>query len=622
MGQKLRHNNIAWLLLPIIGLGILIWWQLNRFDQTPNLLTNPDFETEDLAGWQIVTVGQAQAVQKPAANKSGNTVVALSLPADPEESWVGIGQRLAVDPRQRYRLKTDYRLAYKGQSQAKVVLRVAQFDQEGTPIETKEISDPNPLVTSRAGETKRLAWSSLGDSFITAESAVAVEIGVGLVGNQPAVVEIDRVELINYPTPLRKIRQDRAALLAALLLVAFIGCGLSRILWPLKRETLIRVGLGVGSLILTIILVEIAVRFIPINLVSPNWPIGYHIPYHDGKSYRLAKGYPATYVTDKHGDRHLVMSNSLGVRDIKVPPPSKNQDLILVLGDSMTFGWAIDDINDTWPRRLDEEIEHFLPAPDRYHVINAGVSAYNSYQEVLLFQSLLDDMERKGIKPKFVLLSFFSGIWERNFYGPEGHFTVLNGVLMYDTVRDAILNLDQRLIEASPFDDLKMSETGWINEIHRFLVSKSRLYFILCLLIVNQFDDDWDALPENIDPVALNYKALQAFKEVTEGHDIQPVIAYLPAAKYFQPGRVDQGLEIARQLAALSGELDIPFLDPTENMKSQGISGDNPIEKLTLGYNRHYSPEGNALYAKALAPLVAEFLINAQNNGFTSSNPP
>jgi hypothetical protein len=574
-----------------------------------------------LASWQIVTVGQSQAVQKPAVGGSGNTVVALSLPASSEESWVGIGQRIVVEPRRRYRLKTDFRLAYKGQSQAKVVLRVSQLDQGGRPIETKEISEPKPLVTRLAGDTEQLAWSSLADSFITAESAAAVEIGVGLVGNQPAVVEIDQVELINYPTLLRKVRQDRTALLATLFLVGLTGYGVGRILWPIKRETFIRVGLGVGSLLLTITLVEIAVRFIPINLVSPNWPVGYHIPYQDGKSYRLAKNYPRTYVTDKHGDRHLVMSNSLGVRDVKLPPQSKNQELILVLGDSMTFGWAVEKIHDSWPRKLDQEIEQILPAPDRYHFINAGVSAYNSYQEVLLFQTLLDDMEARRIKPKFVLLSFFSGIWERNLYGPEGHFVVLNGALMYDTVRDAILNLDRRLLQASPFDDLKMIETGWINQAHRFLVTKSRLYFILSLLIVNQFDEDWDGLPENVDPVALNYKALKSFKTVAEAHDIQPVIAYLPAAKYFQSGRIDQGREIARNLATLSRELEIPFLDPTKNMAALGITGENTINKLTFGYNRHYSPAGNALYARALAPLMAEFLTSAQNS-LTSSDPP
>jgi len=379
-----------------------------------------------------------------------------------------------------------------------------------------------------------------------------------------------------------------------------------------RRKVLINTGLTAVSLILAVITAEIAIRFIPLDLIGMNWPAGYHISYLDGQSYRLAKNYPATFITNAYGGQNLIMSNSLGVRDVELPA-SDDEQIVLVLGDSMTFGAAVKEVNETWPRRLDEQIAQIRPGPEKYHVVNAGVSGYNTFQEVWLFQTLIKDMEQQGSKPKVALLSFMSGIWQRNFYGTEGLFSVLNDVIMYTSLKRAILNLPQRLIDQSGFDDLKFIGPSRINSFHQYLLTKSRLYFVLSVLLaLRQGVSETDL--SKVDPVAMNYEALKSFKEVAAAHDIQPVVAYLPGYDLFALDHQDENQKLVADLSTLCQRLDLTFINPYANMQQMGVNGDNAKEKLTLVYDSHYSPAGNLLYAQTLAPLLADYLARLQTS--------
>jgi hypothetical protein len=609
MLRKRVNNSFVVLFCLALALLALILWRLSQPVTPLNLLTNPDFDLAELTGWQIVKGGETQARLDLPADQPENNVLLLAIPDTGQGSWVGVGQHLAIAPLQRYRLLTNYRLSDEGQSSAKLVLRVSQFDQSGQVIKVEEISNPEPLLTHRINQ--QLAWNSQAYTFVTDERAVAVEIGIGLLGAQATSLEIDNLILEHSPTWLGRVRQDRVVSTTFLVLIGVFGYGLGRILWPFRRQVIVNTGLAVTSLVLTLLAAEILVRFVPVNLISPDWPSGYYIPFLDGKSFRLATNYAPTLVTDNDGDRHLAMSNSLGVRDVEAPQDG-SQTIVVVLGDSMTFGWAVSDVNDTWPRRLDEEIAHLIPKTQGYHFVNAGVNGYNTFQEVYLFQTLVEEMERQGLKPKIALLSFFSGIWERNFYGPDGRFSILNGVIMYTSVKQALLELASRLVDQNRFDDLKLIGASRLNATHQFLLSKSRLYFVLSLLLVNRLDENWDALPADLDPVAINYQALQSFKQVAEVNGIQPVVAYLPADNLFTPTKLEKNRQLVEQLSAICQRLDLPLINPYENMKKLGINAENAEQRLTLVYNGHYSAEGNLLYARAFAPLLADYLSQHQ----------
>lgn len=94
-----------------------------------------------------------------------------------------------------------------------------------------------------------------------------------------------------------------------------------------------------------------------------------------------------------------VSTNSLGLRDreFSLEKPSGARR-VLVLGDSMTFGWGTRE-EDTYPKVLERLLNERGTA---YEVINAGVGNYNTSQEVAYFRE-------RGVRlnPDEVILGFY-----------------------------------------------------------------------------------------------------------------------------------------------------------------------------------------------------------------------
>jgi lysophospholipase L1-like esterase len=77
-----------------------------------------------------------------------------------------------------------------------------------------------------------------------------------------------------------------------------------------------------------------------------------------------------------------VTINSQGLRSPEAAAPKEpGVRRLLVLGDSLTFGWGVDE-RETYPRVLERMLN---AAGRRYEVINAGVGNYNTAQEVAWF---------------------------------------------------------------------------------------------------------------------------------------------------------------------------------------------------------------------------------------------
>jgi hypothetical protein len=405
-------------------------------------------------------------------------------------------------------------------------------------------------------------------------------------------------------------------LAATWLLVGLLGYALARPLWPIRRQLLIQSGLAAASLLLTLCLVETVTRFIPFRLLGPSWPRGYYVPLLDGQGYRVARNYPPTVMTNEQGDRTLVVSNSLGVRDVELRPGAAAQTIILVLGDSMAFG-VTGDVDGSWPRLLDNRLAWLKPGADIYHVVNAGLAGYNTFQEARLFEELVEEMERRGLKPQIALMSFFTDSWGRNLYGPEGRFTMMQDVVMNSSLKRLLLVLPEYLLARSQLDDLKLLDPTGLNRWHQALLAKSRLYFISCLLLTRRFDIDWDARPE-VDPIAINTEALKSFEAVARAHGIRPLVAYLPGHYEFEAG---QEAETQAEVAAVCQSLDLPFINPYDSMRQLGVNKDNARETLTLVHDSHYSVAGNRLYAQALAPLLLDYLSRLQLAAPVSTEP-
>ncbi len=93
----------------------------------------------------------------------------------------------------------------------------------------------------------------------------------------------------------------------------------------------------------------------------------------------------------------MVDINSDGLRDTEYPVSKGDEYRIIVLGDSLTFGWGVQE-EETFAAIIEEDMNSVYPT----EVINFGTGNYNTEQEVNLFIE-------KGLKydPDKVVLFYF-----------------------------------------------------------------------------------------------------------------------------------------------------------------------------------------------------------------------
>lgn len=175
-----------------------------------------------------------------------------------------------------------------------------------------------------------------------------------------------------------------------------------------KRRLLLRLGLVVAAFAVAVIGLEAVLRGFDLfgvnhgrntlryrtELLRPTWFAADGSRDLDGTLFRHR---PSTSVDF---GRFTIATNALGFRGpeiAKEKPPGTFR--ILVLGDSVTLGWGIDD-EFTFCRRVERALGE-RNGERRFEVINTGHLAYDSMQEAALF-------EREGVvlDPDLVLLVF------------------------------------------------------------------------------------------------------------------------------------------------------------------------------------------------------------------------
>lgn len=153
-----------------------------------------------------------------------------------------------------------------------------------------------------------------------------------------------------------------------------------RILYRARRELLL---LGISS-VAAVGLAEVLVRFVdPLG-------IGY---YAEMKRYRQAQipdrdllyKHPAHWSAVLQGVS--VSTNEYGFRDGAIGAKRPGELRILTLGDSITFGWGVDESR-TFPRRLEGILGDALNRPVR--IVNAAVAGYNTEQEYEVLRRYYD----------------------------------------------------------------------------------------------------------------------------------------------------------------------------------------------------------------------------------------
>jgi lysophospholipase L1-like esterase len=158
-----------------------------------------------------------------------------------------------------------------------------------------------------------------------------------------------------------------------------------------------RVGLAISgiSLLLSLGALELGIRLVDPLGISYYERIGEYMrnKLHDDQ---LVFRHKPSWET-RYGDVHVTY-NELGLRDRPILPKAPDEYRILALGDSVTFGWGVDQ-DKTFAARLEAILPSRLHRPVR--VINSGVGGYNTVQEVTYFKQ-----EGIALQPDLVLLTY------------------------------------------------------------------------------------------------------------------------------------------------------------------------------------------------------------------------
>lgn len=114
-----------------------------------------------------------------------------------------------------------------------------------------------------------------------------------------------------------------------------------------------------------------------------------------------------------------IRTNSMGLRgpEIALPKP-EGVFRILILGDSVTFGWGVPE-EATYPSQLATLLALLRPA-QHYEVINAGVSGYGTWQELLWLQSVGLQLEPDLLIVQVHLNDAADNLWGSQVIGPLG----------------------------------------------------------------------------------------------------------------------------------------------------------------------------------------------------------
>jgi lysophospholipase L1-like esterase len=108
--------------------------------------------------------------------------------------------------------------------------------------------------------------------------------------------------------------------------------------------------------------------------------------------FKNPAGYRGTY-------QHVeIATNELGLRERVLKPHFPGERRILVLGDSVAFGWGVK-VEDAFPRQLEQKLS--LSSAGVVETINSGVPGYNSAQELAFLQ-----MYGARLQPDMVLLLY------------------------------------------------------------------------------------------------------------------------------------------------------------------------------------------------------------------------
>lgn len=383
-----------------ISLSLLLIWRVIHAVAPANLFNNAGFENGQMAGWQVVSEGSPQA----AANIGNNSVLNLSIPTSPAGSWVGIGQQVAVNPDQPYKIAVAYQWPKPKPDSATIVVRISEFDRAGQPVHAEEISLPDPP----GAET---AWHSFDHSFTTQANTATAEVGFALFGHQEATIAFDQLTLVQASWPVALTHDPLFTWPALLLLVGGLTYALRQFLIALFRKiirlkilqprSLAIIGVNLVVLFVCAELFALAVYFIrdgrffyttsPANLESVEAPAENSEELTDYRFHpyfgyiRASRDIQSIW---ENVDESLLTVNNHGLfsdRDYPFAKSQQNQFIIGIFGGSVSEEFALlyrDDLKKSLQ-------QHPFFSDKEIVVLNFSRGGYKQPQQILVLTYFL-----------------------------------------------------------------------------------------------------------------------------------------------------------------------------------------------------------------------------------------
>jgi lysophospholipase L1-like esterase len=155
-------------------------------------------------------------------------------------------------------------------------------------------------------------------------------------------------------------------------------------------------------------------------------PLAERLPLEMIQANRL-RGWEMVPHTSHFTYTHEVKLNSLGLRGPEIPDRRPGDRIVLALGDSIVYGQGVS-LEDTIPARLAKKLnQERADERSRYHVVNGGVRAYSTNQELGLLKEFADT-----IKPDVVVLYWFWNDVEETNIARSYNYLLHTGPIFFD----------------------------------------------------------------------------------------------------------------------------------------------------------------------------------------------
>ena len=301
--------------------------------------------------------------------------------------------------------------------------------------------------------------------------------------------------------------------------------------------------------------------------------------------------------TPLHPRYMRVVTNAYGFRgdEFAIPKPP-NGKRILCLGDSVTFGWGVNN-EDTYPALLQKMLRD--SGVKGVEVLNAGIGDIGTQEEldelpgflkelqidhVIVGWYLNDSRPPQGFNDEFMYEGKLNHFFRTSRLVRHSYFLrMLYELVLQIQVRHAVENnagLSQRFAWAGPYNSRNWERDA--KEAHR-LIDLARY--------------DWGAawVPDTWVAIDRQFSRLQTF---AARYGFSTTVLALPVTVQAY-GKADDYPQ--RQLEMLARKYGWGFADPLPNMKTS--------DPRTLFYDQcHLTPQGNALVARTLFEQIRPLL--------------